>query len=121
MPENTQEPQNIIAKFKAKYAISNKMMAKLCNVEPIEVKKWTDTDTAPDEANRLTQAVESIIKYMIDDYELMKESHSFIQVLERKSQLDTEIRYTLSSKVKVFEDMGFYDRMLFLVNPSRFK
>jgi len=114
--ESPEETRNIIAKFKAKYAISNTMMAKLCNVEPIEIKNWMDTDSAPDEANRLAQAVELIIEYMIGDYELMKEDHAYIQVLERKSQLDTEMRQNASVKIEAFETMGLFKRLLFLFN-----
>jgi hypothetical protein len=94
---------NKLALFKAKYGASNRMMAALLNVEVKDIRSWVSNDSTPCDKEIGIERMDSFIKRIINEGELLGSQAPYIQVLEHTNQLVHAENERLSKKLEVAE------------------
>ena len=114
-----------LARFKAKYAVSNRMLTYFLDVDLDTAIAWVENDTAPDEVTELIEKVSALIERFIQENEALAGEGPYIQTLNHQLEIaqdeifrkQTEIT-KLKERVDSFKRIGFFGRLKFLVNPK---
>lgn len=116
---------NKLAHFKAKYGASNTMMASLLQADLDSVRDWAARDTTPPYIDTKIDALDRFVARMISEGKLLGDQAPIIQVLEHNAGvmarenegLSTSIT-VLSHKIKLYEGLNFWGRLVFLFSPK---
>ena len=120
-----QEPHKI-AKFKSKYGVSNRQMALLLGVSPMEVRTHVERDSFSNEHNELVGRIEGIIEHMIEESELLGDHAPRLAVVEHELEKSqklvgrlSENNSRLAGDLMQFANMTLWEKILFIFRPEK--
>ncbi len=123
LAEQARKPHHI-AKFKAKFGISNRVLANFLAISSSEATKHIADDSFSKDQNKLILNVQDIIEHLVNESEILQDQAPHIMVLthdlemaERSIKTERKTINKLESELNFYRKQSFWKRLWHLFKP----